>query len=195
MAINKKRIPFICIHASKLLIKNDYSVTNKTQIERKKIIGVGARRIVYDLGNGYVLKVAKSKYGIKSNKREVITFNSSPARVKKLLGKITYYEYKFHWVIMKKYTRKFPHSKKYKRKLYHLRRLFRNKGIYPYDVVSRKGKPNYNNLRIKKNGRIAVIDYGNFSFRRKMKHVKGTSSYAATHISRCIGSYDTTDFS
>ncbi|MDB5054137.1 MAG: hypothetical protein JWM44_2187 [Bacilli bacterium] len=167
MPINKKRKFFNFIHASKLLINYHYSVNNKTLIKAEKIIGVGARRVVYDLGNGYVLKIAKSKYGIKSNKREVITFNSCPTRVKKLLGEITNYEYKYHWVIMKKYTRKFPHLKKYKRKLYQLRRLFRNYGIYPYEVVSRKGKPNYKNLRLKKNGRIVVIDYGNFRFRRK----------------------------
>jgi hypothetical protein len=144
MALNKNRIPFIL----------------------RKIIGVGARRVVYDLGNGYVVKVAKSKYGIKSNKREVKTFNSCSTRVKKLLGKITNYDYKYHWVIMKKHTRKFPHLKKYKRKLSQLRRLFRKYGIYPYEVVSRKGKPNYQNLRLKKHGRIVVIDYGNFRFRR-----------------------------
>jgi hypothetical protein len=130
-----------------------------------KIIGVGKRRIVYDLGNGNVLKVAKSKHGIKSNKREVITFNSSPARVKKRLGEIIDYEYKYHWVTMKKYSRKIPHLKKYKRKLHRLRRLFRKYGIYPYEVVSRKGKPNYQNLRLKKNGKIVVIDYGNFRYR------------------------------
>lgn len=133
----------------------------------KKIIGEGARRIVYDLRNGCVLKVAKSKYGIKSNKREVITFYSSSASIKKQLGKIINYENKYHWVKMKKYTRKFPHLKEYKRKVYQLRYLFRNSGIIPYEVVTRKGKPNYNNLRLKKNGRIVVIDYGNFRFRRK----------------------------
>jgi hypothetical protein len=137
-------------------------VINK--IKGKKIIGVGTRRIVYDLGNGYVLKVAKSKYGIKSNKREVITFNSSPAQVKKLLGEITDYEYKYHWVTMKKYTQKFPHLKEYKRKLNQLRRIFRNYGIIPYEVVSRKGEPNYQNLRLEKNGGIVVIDYGNFRY-------------------------------
>jgi hypothetical protein len=166
MAMNKKRKPFIFKLASKLLVNYDYSEPRKSQIKGRKIIGEGARRIVYDLGDGYVLKVAKSKYGIKSNKREVITFNSSSARVKKLLGEITYYENKYHWVTMKKYTRKIPHLKKYKRKLYRLRRKFRKYGIYPYEVVSRNGKPNYQNLRLKKDGRIVVIDYGNFRFRR-----------------------------
>jgi hypothetical protein len=132
------------------------------KIKGKKIIGSGARRIVYDLGNGYVLKVAKSKYGIKSNKREVITFNSSPVQVKKWLGEITDYDYKYHWLTMKKYIQKFPHLKEYKRKLYHLRRISRSYGIIPYEVVSRKGEPNFQNLRLKKNGEIVVIDYGNF---------------------------------
>jgi hypothetical protein len=137
--------------------------TNK----KKKIIGIGARRIVYDLGNGYVLKVAKSKCGIKSNKREVIIFYSSPAPVRNKLGIINDYQNKYHWVIMKKYNRKFPHLKKYKKKLYKLRGLFREYGIIPYEVVSRKGNPNYQNLRLKKNGEIVVIDYGNFRFRKK----------------------------
>jgi hypothetical protein len=164
MPINKKRIPFIYIYTSKLLI-SDYSMTNKTQIKGKKIIGVGARRIVYDLGNGYVLKVAKSKYGIKSNKREVKTYKSSPAPLKKLLGEIADHEKKYQWLTMKKHTRKFPHLKEYKRKLYKLRYLFRDYGIHPYDIVSRKGKPNYQNLRLKKSGGIVVIDYGNFRYR------------------------------
>jgi hypothetical protein len=132
------------------------------KIKGKKMIGSGARRIVYDLGNGYVIKVAKSKYGIISNKREVITYKSSPVPVKKWLGEITDYDYKYHWVTMKKYNQKFPHLKKYKQKLYQLRRLFRNNGIIPYEVVSRKGAPNFQNLRLKKNGEIVVIDYGNF---------------------------------
>jgi hypothetical protein len=136
--------------------------------ERKKFIGLGARRIVYDLGNGYVLKVARSKYGIKSNKREVITFNSSQYPVKKQLGQIIDYDYKYRWVKMKKYYRKFPRQKNYNRKLYRLRCLFRNYGIIPYEIVSRKGSPNFQNLRLKKNGEIVVIDYGNFRYRREI---------------------------
>ena len=37
------------------------SVAAKARIKGKTIIGSGARRIVYDLGNGCVLKVAKTK--------------------------------------------------------------------------------------------------------------------------------------
>lgn len=134
---------------------------------RKKIIGSGARRIVYDLGNGNVLKVAKSKYGIKSNKREVKTFHSSPSRIRNHLGKIKGHDSKYRWVRMKKYTKKFSRLKIYKRKLYKLRRLFLKHGIIPYEVRRRNGKPNYKNLRLKKKRKIVIIDYGNFIFRRK----------------------------
>ncbi len=142
------------------------SVAAEARIKGKIIIGSGARRIVYDLGNGYVLKVAKTKYGIKSNKREVRTFKSSPPSIKKLLGKITSYEKKYKWLKMKKYTQKFPHLKGYRRKLYRLRNVLRNYGINPYEILSNRGLPNYRNLRLKQNGRIIVIDYGNFRFRR-----------------------------
>lgn len=132
---------------------------------RKKIIGVGTRRIVYDLGNGNVLKVAKSKYGIKSNKREVMTFHSSPTRIRKHLGKIINNEKKYRWVIMKKYDKKFPRLNEYSQKLKRLKSLFWNHGIIPYEVSSRKGNPNYQNLRLMKHGMIVVIDYGNFRYR------------------------------
>jgi hypothetical protein len=143
-------------------------INNINLIKGKKVIGSGKRRIVYDLGNGYVIKVAKSKYGIKSNKREVITFNSSRAPIKNLLGEITNYDNKYYWVKMKNYTRKFPDQKQYRRKLYQLRCLFRSYGIHPFEVVSRKGEPNYQNLRLKEDGEIVVIDYGNFRNRRKI---------------------------
>lgn len=157
MRINKKDIPYIYINAAKPL--NNYG---------KKTIGVGARRIVYDIGNGQVLKVAKSKYGIKSNRKEVILFNSSSSEVRKLLGEIIDYEHKYQWVKMKKYKRDFPPLKEYKRKLYQLRAIFHKNGIIPYEILGNNGKPNYNNLRLKDNGAIVVIDYGNFSnFKKK----------------------------
>ena len=144
----------------------DYGGFKYGRKNKRKMIGSGARRIVYDLGNGYVIKVAKTKYGIQSNKREVRTYESSPASIKKLLGKITDYEKKYNWIKMKKYTRKFPHQKGYRRKLYRMRNVLRNYGIIPYEVLSSRGLPNYRNLRLKQNGSIIVIDYGNFRFRR-----------------------------
>jgi hypothetical protein len=136
-------------------------------INEKKIIGEGARRLVYDLGNGNVIKVAKSKYGIRSNKREVKTYYSAPSRVKKHIAKIREYDKGFYWLIMKKYAVHFPKSRKYKKKLDKVRTEFRGHGIIPYEVVGRHGKPNFQNLRLKTSGKIVVIDYGNFEFYRK----------------------------
>ncbi|NOU75103.1 hypothetical protein GC098_27585 [Paenibacillus sp. LMG 31458] len=128
---------------------------------------MGSRRIVYDLSNSKVLKVVKTTYGIKSNIREVRTFNSCPFPVRKHLAKIIDYENKYGWLIMGKYNRNFPKSKEYKRKLYEMRTLFKENGIIPYEIVNRQGEPNFQNLRLDQNGEIVVIDYGNFRFLRK----------------------------
>lgn len=138
----------------------------ENQIKGKKTIGSGASRIVYDLGNGSVLKVAKSKNGIKSNMIEVTTYHSSPSPIRKHLAQIIEYENEYRWLIMKKYNQNFPDHKECKQKLYELRATFREYGIIPYDIVKSMGNPNYDNLRVEENGKIIVIDYGDFRFRR-----------------------------
>jgi hypothetical protein len=130
------------------------------KIKKMKVIGVGKWRVVLDLGNRRVIKVAKSKNGISSNKQEVIVYKSAPSRIKKHLGTITKYGDGYRILVMKKYNRKFPRSKKYKRKLFALRSTFMRNGIIPHDITS-------NNLRLKNNGLIVIIDYGNFEKRRK----------------------------
>ncbi|KRE34265.1 hypothetical protein [Paenibacillus sp. Soil724D2] len=130
------------------------------KINKMKVIGVGKWRVAYDLGNRRVIKVAKSKNGRSSNKQEVIVYKSAPSRIKKHLGTITTYGYGYHILVMKKYKRKFPRSKKYKRKLIALRRKFMRNGIIPHDL-------NSNNIRLKNDGRIVFIDYGNFQKHRK----------------------------
>ncbi|MCZ8510862.1 hypothetical protein O9H85_00075 [Paenibacillus filicis] len=118
----------------------------KKMIRRKKVIGSGARRLVYDLGNGYVLKVSKSKNGIRSNKNEVVIYKSAASRLKKHLAYIKKYDKGFNWLIMKKYIRDFPKTKEYKRKLFKVRAKFRKHGIMTYDLVNLQGIPNYQNL-------------------------------------------------
>lgn len=140
---------------------------NGNQINRKNVIGIGARRIVYDLGNGTVKKIAKTNYGIKSNKREVITYRSSSPSIRKHLASIIDFENGFKWIIMVRFNRRLPESKEYKKKLYELRAKFRKNGIYPYEILTRQGRPNYQNVRLKQNGEIVVIDYGNFRFLAK----------------------------
>lgn len=121
----------------------------------------GANRIVYDMGNGTVLKLAKSKSGIKSNRNEVKLYRSSPYLLTKYLGRIKEYHYKYEWLIMKKYGQKFLGMKGYKQKLAKVRTRFKKYGILPIDTLKNR-KPKHQNLRVKRNGRIAIIDYGHF---------------------------------
>lgn len=131
-----------------------------------KTIGQGVYRAVYNLGYGYVLKVAKSKYGRICNKKEVMIYQSSPSCLRNHLGKIVDYEKNFSWIIMKRYNDKFPLSSTYRSKLGNVNRLFRRRGIFPRDVFNRFGEPNTRNLRLKRDGKICYIDYGNFRFYR-----------------------------
>jgi hypothetical protein len=54
------------------------------QLKYKKI-GNGWQRIVYDLNNGYVLKVALTKKGIQCNKKEFKIYNHCRADLRKHL--------------------------------------------------------------------------------------------------------------
>jgi hypothetical protein len=138
----------------------------KKMIKGKKHIGLGARRVVYDLGNGYVLKVAKSKYGIKNNKKEVMMYKSSPLVIKKHLGHIQKHGDGYRWLVMKKYHLNFRKTVESMRKLWVMKHKFIKNGIIPYEVSRRRGGPNFQNLRLKSNGEIIVIDYGNFEYQR-----------------------------
>jgi hypothetical protein len=139
----------------------------KMMIDKKIFIGQGAKRRVYDLGNGNILKVARSIDGVKSNKKEVKLYKSARLQVRKYMAKIRDYDHSYRWLIMKKYSVQFPKSKKYMQKYYKLKSKFIKNGIIPYDIYSMTNKgPSLTNLRLKSSGRIVVIDYGNFKYRR-----------------------------
>jgi hypothetical protein len=135
----------------------------KRKIKGKKFIGSGVTRVAYDLGNGNVMKIAKSKKGILCNKKEVTIYKSSLKPLKKYLAQIVDYDTAYHWVTMKKYSRKFPISTKYRQELMKLVKKFLDNGIIPSKGTGRYDKPpRSKNLRLKNNGGIVVIDYGNF---------------------------------
>lgn len=136
----------------------------KKMIQGKNIIGLGSRRVVYDLGNGYVLKVAKSKYGIKSNKKEVTICMTSPSEIKKHLGHILKHDDRYNWIIMKNYNINFRKNKETMKKFFNMKGKFRRNRIIPYEISGRDG-PNYQNLRLNSAGEIVVIDYGNFKYK------------------------------
>jgi hypothetical protein len=137
----------------------------RKKIKGRKVIDSGKQRIVFDLGNGFVLKVATSNYGNKVNKREGKMYESVPSRIRIYLAKIK--KYGEGWIIMKKYVQQVPKSQSYTRKVLNMKSTFTKNGIIPNDVL-RHGKPQYKNIRLKPNGQIIVIDYGNFKFKNKL---------------------------
>ncbi|MDQ0875789.1 hypothetical protein QFZ77_004448 [Paenibacillus sp. V4I3] len=122
---------------------------------------------MYDLGNGYVIKIAKSKNGISCNHIEVNIYNSLLKPIKKYLAKIKEYHKEYHWIAMKKYDRKFPVSSNYKLKLKKLVKTFRANGIIPSKGIRHYYKPHAPNIRLKRGGQIVIIDYGGFKYDRK----------------------------
>lgn len=135
-------------------------------------MGAGRTRVVYDLGDGRVMKIAKSKNGIVCNRTEVTMYRSSLKSIKTYLAEIFDYDKSYHWLTMKKYDRKFPNSPKYSRKLMILVKLFRLNGMIPSKGVGRYDKPYRPNLRIKRNRQIVVIDYGGFKYSRRKNNAE-----------------------
>lgn len=139
---------------------------------KRSYLGSGLSRVVYDLRNGYVLKIAKAnKTGVASNRTEVILYQSALKEVKKYLAKISDYDAKYRWLVMKKYNRPFPNTPEYRRKLKKLVETLRRHGIYPSKRMLRNGQPppvnmRFKHLRLKRNKQIVVIDYGGFQVKR-----------------------------
>jgi hypothetical protein len=130
-------------------IKNAQSIL---QLKYKRI-GAGSSRIVYDLENGYVLKVALSEGGVKCNETEFNIFTNCPPDLREHLCPVK--EFGCSWNIMKKMIPKIPVNEIYNEKLSELNNKFRKYGIIPRDT-------NNNNLALSKKGEIIVIDYGHF---------------------------------
>lgn len=139
-------------------------------MKERHVLGEGARRLVYDLGNGYVIKLAKTDNGILNNRTEVAIYRQVPYRLRRNLARIVSYASGYEWLIMLRYGRKFPKSRKYRRRLKRIKDRFRKFGILPYEMFGRsKPGPNYQNLRTARSGKIVVIDYGNFKFKKNFK--------------------------
>ena len=81
-----------------MIINYDQIKTNLRNGNYKRI-GAGSGRIVYDLANGYVLKVVKNKKGIAQNSAEYQIFSTNSSN---LFAKIPYVSMNFDFLIMKK---------------------------------------------------------------------------------------------
>lgn len=125
-----------------------------------RILGTGKKRIVYALNKAHVLKVAILPNGIKNNRREVRIYKKAHSKVKKHFAKIV--AHGRGWLIMKKFTKRVPSSKI--NKVLRLKRKLIENGIHPDDFVFKSGKKfSRSNIRLSRNGRIVIIDYGNFT--------------------------------
>lgn len=60
------------------------STARKTLKFKYKIIGHGFNRVVYDLNNGYILKIALSQVGLISNANEAYIYNNCNEEVKSI---------------------------------------------------------------------------------------------------------------
>lgn len=132
--------------------KQKIKIAKRTLQFKYKIIGYGWHRIVYDLNNGYVLKVAISDHGLKSNETEYKIYTNCPYELRQYLCPIKKLGY--GWLIMMKME--YDVSKeRYIEEISRLKNKFQVAGIIPYDLKSL-------NVKQSKEGKITIIDYGDF---------------------------------
>ncbi|MDP1420198.1 hypothetical protein Q8G35_17825 [Peribacillus simplex] len=130
------------------------STARKTLKFKYKIIGHGFNRVVYDLNNGYILKVAFSEVGLISNANEAYIYNNCNEKAKKYFCPVK--EHGTGWIIMKKVDTKVPFAIKEYTKLIKLELKFLRYGIIPIDL-------RLDNVGYNENDEMVVIDYGLFT--------------------------------
>jgi hypothetical protein len=118
-----------------------------------KIIGSGLNRMVYDLGNGYVLKIAFSEIGLISNNREFNLYHSSQPDIQQYLCPVM--ERGQGWIVMKKMDRKVSMNLVNLQKLNELTMKFLLHRIIPVDLK-------LGNVALTQDNKMIVIDYGLF---------------------------------
>ncbi|MCK1983603.1 MULTISPECIES: hypothetical protein [Peribacillus] len=130
------------------------STARKTLKFKYKMIGHGLNRIVYDLNNGYILKIALSEVGLLSNENEAYIYDNCNEKVKKYICPVK--EHGTGWIIMKKVDTKVPFTIKEYTKLIKLELKLLKYGIIPIDL-------RLDNVGYNENDEMVVIDYGLFT--------------------------------
>lgn len=123
-------------------------------------IGSGKHRVVFDIGNGHILKVPRTLKGIRCNHQEIELFQSAPPELKNHLCKIK--DYGPGWLVMKKMNKGIKQNEQTKAEVYRIYNDFCLSGMRISDIVNKKsGNPKRNNLRRSKKHGIVIIDYAN----------------------------------
>lgn len=126
-----------------------------------EVVGYGKHRVVYDLNNGFVLKVAITLKGIRNNRNEAKLYERTKSHLKKHLAKVI--ESGRGWIIMEKVDGVVEDTLENRYRVSLLQAAFRNERILPDDIFNKdKISLKTKNLRMSKDGQIVVIDYGNF---------------------------------
>ncbi|PLT35090.1 hypothetical protein [Bacillus sp. V5-8f] len=118
-----------------------------------KVIGNGLNRMVYDLDNGYVLKIALSEIGVISNSQEFNLYQTSDSTIRKYLAPVM--EMGQGWIVMKKMDHKVPINLVSLQNLTELTMKFLLHRVVPVDL--RLG-----NVALTNDNQMIVIDYGLF---------------------------------
>jgi hypothetical protein len=127
---------------------------NKTLEFKYKLIGHGYNRMVYDLNNGYILKIALSEVGLICNANEDYLYNNCNEEVQKYLCPVK--EFGSGWIIMKKMDTKVPFAIMEYTKLIELELKFLSYGVIPIDL-------RLANVAYSEDNKMVVIDYGLFT--------------------------------
>lgn len=126
----------------------------KTLNLQYEMIGHGYNRIVYDLDNGYILKVALSEVGMVANANEAHIYNNCREEVRKYICPVS--EYDSGWIIMKKMDTSVRHAVLDYMKLIKLEIIFLKYGMIPIDL-------RIANVAFSEEQEMVVIDYGLFT--------------------------------
>ncbi|WP_409305795.1 hypothetical protein [Peribacillus sp. SCS-155] len=123
-----------------------------------KIIGKGCNRIVYELNDQFVIKIAISVLGIENNLYEHLLFKYCPPPIRHYFCPII--EKGEGWIIMKKMMNCVPEGEPFDTKINKMIENLQNGGIEAKDL--KRG-----NMALSKSGEIVLLDYGNFSMPSK----------------------------
>jgi hypothetical protein len=131
-----------------------------------EVMGIGHYRIVYDLGDGNVLKVPRLLKGIECNEKEISLYHRCPSDVRVHFAKVI--DYGEGWLVMKKLKSKVPSKKStYKEELRAAIKVLAKDGIKVFDVFNGRSLKD-NNVRFDKNLKKAVvIDYAKVKLSKK----------------------------
>lgn len=125
-----------------------------------KPLAFGKHRLVYDLGNGCVLKLPRVPKGILCSAIEAGVFRHAPRGLRKHLCPVV--AAGDGWVVMPKLNRALPARRTYEKKVTRILKKSLDAGVRISDIVGRNsGKPNRDNIRLDAKDRVVLIDYAN----------------------------------